>query len=148
MTKTSILLVLVACTGDTGPAGPPGGLDPALSPIEKAYAGVGGKDAFDTTHSFRITASGERLMTLEGYLPEDGAHPISTFSSLTTTDLDLARLRIDYERSIPLFGAMKQYSVIIDGTRGAIDGVESVFGTPGGPLSSDRWAATLRQQRL
>ncbi len=145
------LVLLAACTGDQGPpgpAGPPGGLDPDLPALDKAYAGVGGRDALAGLTSFRIEASGERLMTLEGYHPEDDAATISTFSSATSTDVAGSRLRIDYQRAIPLFGAMKQYSVIVDGTRAATDGIESVFGAPGGPLPADRWAATLRHQRL
>ena len=140
--------LLAACEGDQGPPGPPGGLDPNASALDKAFAGIGGKDALAELAAFRISASGERLMTLEGYVPEDDSHSISTFTAEITTDVTGDRLRIDYARTIPLFFAMKDYSVIVDGTRGAIVGVESVFGQPGGPLSSDRWAATLRQQRL
>ena len=146
--RTALLFSLVACEGDQGPPGPPGGLDPDAPALDKAYAGVGGQTALAELTGFRITAGGERLLTLEGFVPEDDAHSISTFTAELAADVAGDRLRIDYDRTIPLFGAMRDYSVIIDGTHGAIDGVESVFGFPGGPLSSDRWASTLRQHRL
>ena len=133
------------CEGDQGP---PGGIDPNLPALEKAFAGVGGQDALVELAGFRITASGERLMSLEGYRPHDDSVPTSTFTTDVAADLAGERLRIAYHRTIPLFGAETDYRVIVNGDVGVIDGVESIFGVPGGDLSSDRWASTVRQHRL
>lgn len=157
--KTSIFTFVTAvaafgCAGDQGPAGPqgeqgpPGGVDPAAPALDKAFYGLGGRDAVAGLTSFQITASGERAITLEGYAPEDSAATISTFDSVTASDLTNARLRIEYKRKLFIFGATTDYRVLIDKDLGVTDGVESVFGVPGGPLPSDRWAATLRDQRL
>jgi glyoxylase-like metal-dependent hydrolase (beta-lactamase superfamily II) len=157
MRRTSIFLTtlistaVAGCTGDqgpAGPAGPPGGVDPSASAIDKAFAGVGGRDAVSALTSFRIQATGERLITLEGFAPEDDSQPISTFTSDTTADVAGDRLRIAYKRKLLIFGALTDYRVLIKGNVGVVDGVESVFGTPGGPLPSDRWATTVRQHRL
>jgi glyoxylase-like metal-dependent hydrolase (beta-lactamase superfamily II) len=162
MLKTSIFTFVTAvaafgCQGDQGeqgPAGPEGpqgpaaGVDPAAPAIEKAYYGLGGRAALTGLSTYRITASGERLTALEGFAPEDDSATISTFDTVTSSDLGKEALRIDYKRKLFIFGAMTDYRVIINKDVGVTDGVESVFGIPGGPLGSDRWAAELRQQRL
>jgi len=141
----------LGCDGDQGPpgpAGPPGGLDPDAPAIDKAFTGLGGRDAVAALASFRIQATGERLVTLEGFMPDDDSQLISTFTADVTADVAGDRLRIAYQRKILLFGATTDYRVIVKGNVGVIDGVESVFGTPGGPMPSDRWATTMRQHRL
>jgi hypothetical protein len=158
--KTILLTTLMTagtlgCAGDlspAAPAGPPGAPATieraAASAIDKAFAGLGGKDAVASLASFRIQATGERLMTLEGNTPFDDSQLISTFSSDVTDDVAGDRLRIAYERAIPLFGATTSYRVIVRGNLAATDGVESAFGAPGGALPSDRWASTVRQHRF
>lgn len=144
-------LSTAACTGDTGPAGPPGppgGVDPDAPALDKAYAGAGGKDALIALSGFRITASGERMMSLEGFRPEDESISTGPFTSDTAADVAGDRLAIHYTRSVTPFAAHTDYKVIVDGNLAAIDGVESIFGVPGGALSSDRWAAIVREHRL
>jgi glyoxylase-like metal-dependent hydrolase (beta-lactamase superfamily II) len=156
MRKTSIFtfvtaLAAVGCEGDVGPAGPqgpPGGIDPATPAIDKAFIGLGGRDAIADLAGVRITASGERLLTLEGFAPEDDSGTASTFDTEVVADIAGERLRIAYKRTLLIFGAMTDYRILIDKDVGVTDGVESVFGAPGGPLSSDRWASTVRQHRL
>jgi glyoxylase-like metal-dependent hydrolase (beta-lactamase superfamily II) len=146
-----VTLSAIACEGPTGPAGPPGppgGIDPNAAPIDKAYAGAGGKDALLALTGFRVTSDGERLLSLEGYLPGDDAVPVSTFSAETAADVAGDRLRLDVDRTIPLFGIERTFTVLLAGDVGVIDGVESAFGIPGGDLPSDRWASVRRQHRL
>ena len=147
MKSSSLMTVLAFVVGCDGPERPPD-VDPDASATDKALIAVGGRDALLALASFRITAGGERLMTLEGYVPEDESHPISTFESEVTADVSGSRLRIAYQRMNLIFGAQPTYDIIIDGDVGVLDGVESVFGFPGGDLPSDRLASTLRQHRL
>lgn len=156
MFKTSIFTFVTAmaafgCEGDQGPAGPqgpPGGIDPDAPAVDKAFAGVGGRDAMLGLATFRLTATGESLMTLEGFAPEDDAHPVGTFTKDLAADVAGDRLRVGYKRTLAIFGGTSDYRIIINKDLGATDGVESVFGIPGGALSSDRWASTVRQHRL
>ena len=147
MLKTSIFTFVTAvaafgCEGDqgaagpAGPQGPVGGLDPAAPAIDKAYYGVGGRDALTALTGFKISASGDRLMSLEGFMPEDDSNTASTFTSELSADLAGDRLRLEYKRKLLFFGAMNDYRILINKNVGVTDGVESVFGTPGGPLSS------------
>lgn len=147
MKSSSLMTVLAFVVGCGGPDRPPD-VDPDAPPLDKALAAVGGRDALVALSSFRITAGGERRMTLEGYVPEDESHPVSTFESEVTADVSGDRLRIAYRRMNLFFGAAPTYDIIIDGDVGVLAGVESVFGFPGGDLPSDRVASTLRQHRL
>ncbi|HEY5936887.1 MAG TPA: MBL fold metallo-hydrolase [Kofleriaceae bacterium] len=155
MTLKTLSIALVslgfaACEGPQGDPGPPGppGIDPDAPALDKAFAGAGGRDAVTALAALRISASGERLMTLEGLVPEDDSHPISTFTAELAHDVAGQKLRIAYHREIALFGASTDFKVLVDGDRAVVDGVESVFGFPGGDLPSDRWASTLRQHAL
>ncbi len=157
MLKTSIFTFVTAvvafgCEGDQGPAGPqgpPGGdVDPAAPAIDKAFFGLGGRDAIADLQSVRITANGERLLSLEGFAPEDDSVTVGTFDADIASDIAGERLRIGYKRKLLVFGAMNDYRIIINKTLGVTDGTESAFGIPGGALSSDRLGATLRQHRL
>ena len=147
----SLLVLGAACTGDTGPAGPPGppgGFDPDAPALDKAFVAVGGKDALTALDQLSITAEGERLLSLENFTPDSESLPTGTFATTTAVDAAGDRARIDYQRTISLFGVMTDYSVIIHGDVAVLDGVESIFGAPGHDLPSDRWAAEVRQLRL
>src|SRR5262245_37651738 len=131
-------IALTACEGDQGPPGPPGGLDPDLPALDKAYAGVGGRDALLALTSFELSITGERLMTLEGSTPDDDSWPASTFEGSVTADVAGDRLRFAHKRDIPYFGAKTDYRTIIAGNLGAFEGLDNVFGAPAGPMLSDR----------
>jgi glyoxylase-like metal-dependent hydrolase (beta-lactamase superfamily II) len=134
--------------GPAGPTGPAGGLDPSAPAIDKAFTGLGGRDAVAALASFRFQATGERLLTLEGFAPDDDSQLTSTFTADVTADVAGDRLRIAYQRKLLFFGPTTNYRVIVKGNVGVVDGVESAFGAPGGPMPSDRWAATVQQHRL
>lgn len=60
------------------------------------------------------------------------------------------RLSIHHKRSLKVFGfnTAQDYTEIINGNRGYVEGTEHLFGFPTGNLLSDRTAAIRRQQRL
>jgi len=146
------LAAAFGCEGDEGPPGPQGppgdpGINPDATPLEKAILGVGGEEALDGLGGFRIEASGDRRIGLEGFRAEDESGPARPFEAVVAHDVAGDRLHIDYER-VTLFGGQNTYAVILDGDVGVVDGVESAFGAPGGDMTSDRWAATRKQERL
>lgn len=136
--------------GPTGPMGEPGAplVDPSLSPLDKAFAAIGGRDALLALDTIAIEATGSRRMSLEGYHPDDDSVEVSTFELSLVADLSDDALRLDWQRDVPLFGAMPAFSQILAGDVGYTEGFESVWGTPGGDMPSDRWAAVRKQQRL
>jgi glyoxylase-like metal-dependent hydrolase (beta-lactamase superfamily II) len=155
----SLVLVttLASCegpAGDPGPAGPQGPpgetpVDPDLAPLDKAILAAGGEEALAALGSLRVESHGTRRIALEGHHPDDPAAEASTFDVTLSWDLAGDRLRLDYRRVHPVWGgAETTFSEVVVGDVGWLDGVESVFGQPGGAMLSDRWAATRKQARL
>ncbi len=139
--------------GEQGPKGDPGTsqtVDPSLSTVDKAYAGIGGKTAIQGLQNFEFTTSGMRYAAGEGFRPEDAPLLGSTYDG-TVVSYDVAggKLAIHHKRKLTLFFPLDQdYKEIVLGNQGFLDGTESLFGFPGGPLGSDRVAAIRRQQRM
>jgi glyoxylase-like metal-dependent hydrolase (beta-lactamase superfamily II) len=139
--------------GAQGPKGDPGTsqtVDPSLSTVDKAYAGIGGKTAIQGLQNFEFTTSGIRYAAGEGYRPEDAPLLGSTYDgSVVSYDVAGDKLAIHHKRKLTLFFPLDQdFKEIVIGNQGFLDGTESLFGAPGGPLGSDRVAAIRRQQRL
>ena len=122
----------------------------SLDPLGKALVGIGGQSALEGLSSFVIEASGTRWIKDEGATPYDSAKESNTFTTNISYDLTQDRLRLDYENTITFFGfdEPQVYSDIIVGTTGYITGADNIFGIPERPMSSDRWAALHKQQRL
>lgn len=170
---------LVGCSSDvgpTGPAGQPGAagrdgvdgtdgtdgtkgadgapgesfvVDQSLSPLEKAFVGVGGKDNLLALSGLTIESKGARWVLGEGQDPADPAVEVSTFDVTVVADLAGKGLRIDYKRHIDVLGlvADTKFSEIISGDLAYIAGSESLFGAPGDTaLLSDRMASIRKQQ--
>ena len=136
--------------GVDGKPGEPVHVDQALSPLEKAFAGIGGQASIEAMTSLSIQTSGLRWITDEGHTPDAAALAASSFTLTLSHDLGSDFLRFDYIRDIPFLGfdGHTEFSEILRGNLGYIDGVESLFGAPAGDMPSDRWAATRKQHRL
>jgi glyoxylase-like metal-dependent hydrolase (beta-lactamase superfamily II) len=161
----SLALIAVGCEGDRGPQGDPGApgdpgpkgdpgtsqtVDPALTPVDKAFAGIGGKTAIQGLQNFELTTSGLFYTAGEGFRPTD-APGLGSTEDGTTVSYDVAgdKISIRHKRKLTLFFPLDQdYKEIILGNQGFLDGTESLFGAPGGPLLSDRVAAIRREHRL
>lgn len=159
LTRIALLLgsalSLAACEGDTGPAGPegppgpPSGIDPNLSPTEKVITAFGGGPALASLTALSASATGERAILDEGYLPEDGSATTSRFETTLQWDLTAGHLRLDHKRAVGFpFPGNYTYSELLRAEGGWRIGVDNFFGAPGGALSSERWGSARRQQRL
>jgi glyoxylase-like metal-dependent hydrolase (beta-lactamase superfamily II) len=140
--------------GSQGPKGDPGTsavVDPALSPVEKAFAGIGGKAAIQALQGFELEITGQRHIQGEGYTPDADPLLAHTFDGTRVRyDVKNNRLAIHHKRTLKVFGfnSVQDYVERINGNLGHVDGTESLFGAPGGNLLSDRTAAIRRQQKL
>ena len=117
------------------------------SAAEKAVAGIGGEEALQGLSTLSINSTGVRWVTDEAF--EVGSPPkqAGPFSLQVNYDLANDSLRLDHNRRS--LGRMRPVSEVIVGDIGYIDGQDANFGGPGvKAMSSDRWASTLRQQRL
>lgn len=149
-------LVAMGCEGDPGPQGPQGPqgdsatVDPALNTMDKAFAGIGSKAAIENLQGFVLETSGRRWAPGEGYKPEDLVLGNTYDGTKVNYDVKGDRLSIQHKRTINIFNfnAPQTYTEIIRGNLGFLEGMESIFGAPGGNLLADRTAAIRRQQRL
>jgi len=152
-------LLATACSGPQGEPGPKGDkgepgtsatVDPRLSTLEKAYAGIGGKAALQALTTFELQATGYRFVRGEGYTPESGTLPANSFQSTLRYDLAGDRLSLQTSRTLFFFNSnlAQTYREVIRGNLGYLDGNEGLLSPAGGNLKSDRVAAIRRQQRL
>lgn len=135
--------------GMDGQNGQDATVDPSLSPLEKAYVAMGGKEAIAAMTSFTLQTSGGRWAVGEGYEPEDTSKA-GMFTAKVEHDLAAKGLRIDYVNNVSLLGLGAEliYSEIHKDNLGVITGSPSLFGFPGGDMSSDRWASSQKQHML
>jgi glyoxylase-like metal-dependent hydrolase (beta-lactamase superfamily II) len=158
----SLALIATGCEGDQGPQGEPGPkgdpgtsatVDPSLSTADKAFAGIGGKEAIQGLQNFELTISGMHYAAGEGFRPED-APLLGSTEDGTTISYDVAgdRIAVHRKRTLTLFFPLPQdFREIILGNQGYVDGNESLLApptSPGGPMRSDRVAAVRRQHRF
>jgi glyoxylase-like metal-dependent hydrolase (beta-lactamase superfamily II) len=156
----TLVLAAAGCEGDPGPQGPQGPqgepgtsqtVDPNLTPIEKAFAGLGGRQALQSLTSFTLQTSGTRYVAGEGYLPESEPRLANTYTATVNHDVAADRLHIRYQRTLKFFGfdVPQEYSEVLRGNLGYLQGSDSFFGGPSGAdMLSDRHAAVRKQQRL
>lgn len=135
--------------GMNGQDGLDGTLDPSLSPLEKAYIGMGGKDALEGLSSIVLNTAGARWVVGEGYEVEDTGKA-GIFTAKVQHDIGANGLRIDYVNNVSVLGLEAQltYGEIMKDNLGVITGMPSLFGFPGGDMPSDRWASSHKQHML
>jgi glyoxylase-like metal-dependent hydrolase (beta-lactamase superfamily II) len=162
----SFALAAVGCEGEQGPPGDPGAkgdpgpkgdpgqsatVDPALSTVDKAFAGIGGKQTLQALQNFELETTGSRWVPGEGFLPDS---PLSLGSIYDGTriryDIQNNKINLHHKRTLKVFGfdTQQDYQEIINGNLGYVDGIEHLFGFPTGNLLSDRMAAIRKQLRL
>jgi glyoxylase-like metal-dependent hydrolase (beta-lactamase superfamily II) len=169
-------VLLTGCAGDAGPAGSPGPagpkgsdgsngmdgvngmngtdgadatVDPSLSGLEKAYVALGEKASLMGFTSFSVTVDGVSWMVGEGFEPED-VIKCGTYKSNVIQDLSNDGIHISTDRTSTFFGFPQplQYEEIVKGNLGVTTGTVSILGNPSGDMQSDRWASTVKTQRL
>ncbi|HWB75644.1 MAG TPA: MBL fold metallo-hydrolase [Nannocystaceae bacterium] len=118
--------------------------------LERVALALGGAEELAALDGFVLTAEGTTRNADEGATPDDTIVDGSAFAIDLSVDVANAGWRLDHERTITFagLGLPMQYSEIISGEIGAIDGVDNLFGAPGGAMPSDRWGAIVRRQQL
>jgi glyoxylase-like metal-dependent hydrolase (beta-lactamase superfamily II) len=121
----------------------------ARSVLRQAVDGVGGRRALARLSSFQLRAGGRTFVFDEGLRPGNSVTDASTFTIALDYDLRRGgdRLRADYVRTS--LGTDRRVSEVVSGRLGYIAGVDSNGGPAATkPMTSDRWAAVTREQRL
>ena len=118
-----------------------------------AFKALGGMPAIAELETFFIIASGQRSFSNEGFSVDDSPLFTATFETTMQHNVDAGSARINYhlETVFPwptAWSNVRDFSEIVVGKDGYIDGVDNVIGLPSRPMLSDRWAATTKLQRL
>ena len=117
--------------------------------VAQALSGLGGRSAVSGLRTFRLQTTGRTWIFDEGLRPDDQVTPASTFTQTLNVELRSAgdRLRADSVRTSQ--GAARTVSEVLSGRLGYIAGVDANGGSPATTaMTSDRWAAVRREQRL
>lgn len=118
--------------------------------LPRVFEAIGGEGPLGDLAQVEIGSTGSRFIVDEGPVPGGPPLDASTFETITSIDFENAGLRLDISRT-PLFiptGMPLEVSEIVSGNLGYVQGIESIFGFPTGNMLSDRWASTVKQQRL
>jgi glyoxylase-like metal-dependent hydrolase (beta-lactamase superfamily II) len=117
--------------------------------VAQAVSGLGGRSALTQLRTFRLRETGRAFVFDEGLNPNNEVTPASTFTATLNMELRPGgdRLRVDSVRTS--LGTARRISEVIVGRRGYLTGVDTNGGSPTtAAMTSDRWAAVRREQRL
>ncbi len=119
----------------------------AQSPLEKTVAGLGGKEALQSMTALAIEATGTRWRIDEFYSPGDVDQDGTPFTMQLHYDIAGDKLRLDYTRDRS--SGEQEMSLILDGQLGVAEGQNAQYEPPATEaITSDRWAAARKEQRL
>jgi glyoxylase-like metal-dependent hydrolase (beta-lactamase superfamily II) len=154
-TAIGALAVSVSVTGllPAATAAQPGAAGAGRAPaaLRVAAQAVGGSADLRALRTFRYSASAARFIHEEGLRPGGPARRIADVESVVRfappADGAPARVRIDAARTS--LGTTREVVEVLARRRGFIRGVDNNFSAPAlTAMTSDRWAAILREQRL
>jgi glyoxylase-like metal-dependent hydrolase (beta-lactamase superfamily II) len=117
--------------------------------VAQAVAGLGGRSSLTGLRTFRLRETGRAFVFDEGLNPNNSVSPASTFTATVNMELRAGgdRLRVDSVRTS--LGTARRISEVIAGRLGYLTGVDANGGaTTTAAMTSDRWAAVRREQRL
>jgi hypothetical protein len=121
------------------------------STLDNAFAALGGQSNLLSLERLSYRTEGERFARGESYFPDDGVLNTHHFEGTVRYDVAQGRSRQDLLRRQATFGTPGQVlalAVKLDGDSGEIEGSESFFGFPGGPLLPDGAGAARRELQL
>jgi glyoxylase-like metal-dependent hydrolase (beta-lactamase superfamily II) len=118
--------------------------------LERVALALGGADQLAALEGFTVASDGSTRNAGEGPTLRENVVDGSTFHVDLSVDVQNRNYRLDHDRTIVFegLGVPLSYSEIIAGDIGAVDGADNLFGFPSGAMPSDRWASTVRRQRL
>jgi glyoxylase-like metal-dependent hydrolase (beta-lactamase superfamily II) len=117
--------------------------------VSDALSALGGRTAVTGLRGFQLTTTGRAFILDEALNPGDAPTPASTFTQTLFYERAAAgtRWRADNVRTSQ--GTARRITEVISGRLGYLSGVDANGGQPAtAAMTSDRWAAVRREQRL
>lgn len=139
-----------ATTADTSSGATTGTTGDDATLLERVVTALGGAGALDGLVGFELEVSGTRMILDESEDPAQPLVPASDYDATIAVDIDDAGMRLDIERVVTFLGLglPVAYSEIVSGQLGLVTGTNNIFMLPPGPMLSDQWSSTVRQQRF
>lgn len=122
----------------------------AASVLERAFAGLGGRDGLRNLERFRVEAKRERWILGEGPEPGVGLFRPVVSDVKVSHELDGGRMRLDY-RHLNLYRYERDATELIIGQSGYVLGMEDYYVKPPvleAAMTPSRWAANRKTERL
>lgn len=117
--------------------------------LSQAVSGVGGRSAVTGLRAFRLQTTGRAFILDEALNPGDAPTPASTFTQTLNYELGASGVRLRADNVRTSLGTARRITEVASGRRGYLSGVDSNGGsTATAAMTSDRWAAVRREQRL
>jgi glyoxylase-like metal-dependent hydrolase (beta-lactamase superfamily II) len=117
--------------------------------LSQALGAVGGRRAVTALRGFRLQTTGRTLILDEAPTPGDTPTPASTFTQTLFFERGANGTRLRAENVRTSQGPARRITEVISGRLGYFSGVDANGGDPTtAAMTSDRWAAIRREQRL
>jgi glyoxylase-like metal-dependent hydrolase (beta-lactamase superfamily II) len=117
--------------------------------VSEALSALGGRQAVTGLRGFQLTTSGRAWILDEALNPGDTPTPASTFTQTLFYERSAAGTRWRADNVRTSLGTARRIREVISGRLGYLSGVDSNGGsTATTAMTSDRWAAIRREQRL
>jgi hypothetical protein len=117
--------------------------------VARALSALGGRQAVTGLSGFRLQTSGRTWILDEALNPGDTPTPASTFTQTLNYELRSSGVRLRADNVRTSQGTARRITEVVAGRLGYLRGVDSNGGrTTTAAMTSDRWAAIRREQRL
>jgi glyoxylase-like metal-dependent hydrolase (beta-lactamase superfamily II) len=117
--------------------------------LSQALSNVGGRDAVTGLRGFRLQTTGRAFILDEAPQPGDTPTPASTFTQTLFFERGASGTRLRADNVRTSLGTARRITEVISGRLGYLNGVDANGGDPTTKaMTSDRWAAIRREQRL
>jgi glyoxylase-like metal-dependent hydrolase (beta-lactamase superfamily II) len=117
--------------------------------VARALTGLGGRQAVTGLRAFRLQTTGRTWILDEAPTPGDTPTPASTFTQTLFYERNAGRIRLRAENVRTSQGTARRITEVVAGRLGYLSGVDANGGSPTtAAMTSDRWAAVRREQRL
>jgi glyoxylase-like metal-dependent hydrolase (beta-lactamase superfamily II) len=117
--------------------------------VAQALSALGGRQAVTGLRGFRLQTTGRTWILDEALNPGDDRTPASTFTQTLFFERAASGTRLRADNVRTSLGTARRITEVVSGRRGYLRGIDANGGsTATTAMTSDRWAAIRREQRL
>lgn len=150
---TGLSALVAGCARDEAPSGSSTNNEAQITAeevLEKAFAGLGGREALAGLHGFSVRAVRERYMLGQGPEAGIGLHRTTTSDARVVHDLVNKRSRLDLDHD-DNYRDRREVTELIVGQAGFAMGLDNAYiqkAPSNAAMRPERWAANVKTERL